>query len=72
MINIDVQPITTAVAKHPKAKRTIAALAESSVDTIDKMLAGESNLTLSAMNRVAEFFGYDIEVKFRKQKEAAV
>lgn len=73
MVNIENDVIRAAVINHPKRKRTIAALAETSEITINKLInGGDTNFTLKALDRIAGFLGYDVHVTFKPaNKEAA-
>lgn len=64
MIEIDTTKLTKGIDKLDKPLRTIAALAETSEGTLTKLRKGDTNLTLSCLDRIAGVVGYDVKVSF--------
>ena len=71
MITFDNKTIQEAVDAHEAGGKTrLAYLCGVSPPTINKMLAGEEDLTLSSIDQVASFLGFDVEIRFVKQARA--
>lgn len=62
MIVFDNTHLIEAVERHEKSKAKIAALAESSAVTLDKVLKGNTDLHLQSIERLADFLGFDVRL----------
>jgi hypothetical protein len=72
MITINNQPILDAVEKHEDPKTKIAFKADSNPVTLDKLLIGDPDISLSSIDKLAGFLGFDAEVRFVRRKKATV
>jgi len=62
MIVFDNKDLIEAVGEHEKSKAKIAALAETSAVTLDKVLKGNTDIHLQSIERLADFLGFDVKV----------
>ena len=63
MISFKNKNFVSAVDKRGDKTRS-AILAGSSTRVLDKVLAGEKDLTLASIDRLAEYYGFDVQIVF--------
>jgi hypothetical protein len=71
MVKIENKNFVKAVEEHPESKLRIAVLADSSRTTLDKVMNGEPDLLLSSVEKLADFLGFNVEVRFVKKQNVA-
>lgn len=69
MITIDNENFVEAVASHPESKLKIAVKADSSINTLEKLINGDTDLQLSSVEKLADYVGFDVQVQFVKRPE---
>lgn len=57
-----------AVKASDQSNEKIAAFADSSRTTLEKMIRGQADMQLSKMDSIADYLGFDVEVRFLKRK----
>lgn len=68
-IKINKDNLAAAVETHPQSKSKIAAFADTTVPTLDKLLAGDTDFYTSSIEKIADYLGFDVEINFRKREQ---
>lgn len=71
MVRIENEPIKKAIATSKMSHRRIAFLAGVAERSIEKLVTGDDNMSVGAIRRLADQFGYDVIVRFSKKPAEA-
>jgi hypothetical protein len=71
MLKIRNEPIILAVQRHPEPKYRQAILSGSTEPTFNKLLEADPGITMEAAAKIAEYYGYDTELRFVKKSPVA-
>lgn len=64
MVTINNEPIIQAVEQHEQPKFKIAVFADSNLPSLEKTLRGDIDVTLTSLDKLAGYLGFDVEVNF--------
>lgn len=71
MIKIDLEPLIKAVDSHADSRTRLAYFADVSPPTLEKILAGDMNVNVESIVKIATFLGLETGISFRPLREPA-
>lgn len=67
MVTIDTETLKAAIKQTGMSQAKVAVLANSSLQTLIKMLNNNQKLRLNTINDIAEYLGYDTLILFKRK-----